>query len=152
MDRTDREILSLLQQDASLSIKQIAQRVHLSTTPCWKRIQRLEKSGVIKSRVALLDTKKVNADVTVFVAIRTDQHNREWIEKFARETEALPEVMEVYRMSGDIDYLLRVSVSDIEAYDRFYKKLIGRIELNDVTSNFAMERIKSTTELPLIEA
>lgn len=152
MDRTDREILSLLQQDASLSIKQIAQRVHLSTTPCWKRIQRLEKSGVIKSRVALLDTKKVNADVTVFVAIRTDQHNREWIEKFARETEALPEVMEVYRMSGDIDYLLRVSVSDIEAYDRFYKKLIGRIELNDVTSNFAMERIKSTTELPLMEA
>lgn len=152
MDRTDREILSLLQQDASLSIKQIAQRVHLSTTPCWKRIQRLEKSGVIKSRVALLDTKKVNADVTVFVAIRTDQHNREWIEKFARETEALPEVMEVYRMSGDIDYLLRVSVSDIEAYDRFYKKLIGRIELNDVTSNFAMERIKYTTELPLMEA
>ena len=149
MDNTDRKILNLLQQDASLTVKGIAAQLPLSITPCWKRIQKLEESGVIRAKVALLDAKMVHADVTVFMAIKTDQHNREWIERFNREVSQLPEVLEIYRMSGEVDYLLRVVVSSIEAYDRFYKKLIDRIELANVTSSFAMEQIKYTTALPV---
>ena len=135
--------------DASLTVKQIAEQISLSVTPCWKRIQKLEEQGYIRARVALLDPKKINANVTVFVAIKTDQHTVQWIERFNKEVNELPEVMEIYRMSGEIDYLLRVVVSSIEAYDRFYKKLIDRIELSNVTSNFAMEQIKYTTALPI---
>jgi Lrp/AsnC family transcriptional regulator len=149
MDATDRKILNLLQTDASLTVKQIAGQIPLSVTPCWKRIQKLEAEGYIRARVALLDPKKVNADVTVFVAIKTDQHTREWIARFDKAVSNLPEVMEVYRMSGEIDYLLRVAVDSIEAYDRFYKKLIDRIELSNVTSSFAMEQMKYTTALPI---
>lgn len=149
MDDVDKQILDLLQKDASLTIKQIAQRVHLSTAPCWKRIQRLEQSGVIKARVALLDPRKVNADITVFVAIKTDNHSTKWIEKFARAVSELPEALEIYRMSGEVDYLLKVAVSSIDAYDQFYKELISRVELSNVTSSFAMERIKYTTALPV---
>jgi Lrp/AsnC family transcriptional regulator len=149
MDSTDRKILNLLQTDASLTVKQIAQQIPLSVTPCWKRIQKLEQNGFIRARVALLDPKKVNASVTVFMAIKTDQHTSDWIERFNREVSQLPEVMEIYRMSGEIDYLLRVVVSSIEAYDAFYKKLIDRIELANVTSSFAMEQIKYTTALPV---
>ena len=149
MDSTDRKILNLLQADASLTVKQIAQQIALSVTPCWKRIQKLEQNGFIRARVALLDPKKVNASVTVFMAIKTDQHTSDWIERFNREVSQLPEVMEIYRMSGEIDYLLRVVVSSIEAYDAFYKKLIDRIELANVTSSFAMEQIKYTTALPV---
>ena len=149
MDSTDRKILNLLQTDASLTVKQIAQQIPLSVTPCWKRIQKLEQNGFIRARVALLDPKKVNANVTVFMAIKTDQHTSDWIERFNREVSQLPEVMEIYRMSGEIDYLLRVVVSSIEAYDAFYKKLIDRIELANVTSSFAMEQIKYTTALPV---
>ena len=149
MDSTDRKILNLLQTDASLTVKQIAQQIPLSVTPCWKRIQKLEQNGFIRARVALLDPKKVNANVTVFVAIKTDQHTSDWIERFNREVSQLPEVMEIYRMSGEIDYLLRVVVSSIEAHDAFYKKLIDRIELANVTSSFAMEQIKYTTALPV---
>ena len=149
MDSTDRKILNLLQTDASLTVKQIAQQIALSVTPCWKRIQKLEQNGFIRARVALLDPKKVNASVTVFMAIKTDQHTSDWIERFNREVSQLPEVMEIYRMSGEIDYLLRVVVSSIEAYDAFYKKLIDRIELANVTSSFAMEQIKYTTALPV---
>jgi len=153
MDAVDRKILDLLQTDASLTVKQIAEQIPLSVTPCWKRIQKLEAKHFIRARVALLDPRMVNASVTVFVAIKTDQHTREWIERFDREVARLPEVMEVYRMSGEIDYLLRVVTSSIEAYDQFYKKLIGRIELSNVTSSFAMEQIKYTTALPInIEA
>ena len=151
MDSTDRKILNILQQDASLTVKQIAQQIPLSVTPCWKRIQKLEQNGFIRARVALLDPVKVNAHVTVFMAIKTDQHTRAWIERFNTQVKALPEVMEIYRMSGDIDYLLRVAVSSIEAYDAFYKKLIDRIELSNVTSSFAMEQIKYTTALPVNE-
>ena len=133
MDDVDKQILDLLQKDASLTIKQIAQRVHLSTAPCWKRIQRLEQSGVIKARVALLDPRKVNADITVFVAIKTDNHSTKWIEKFARAVSELPEALEIYRMSGEVDYLLKVAVSSIDAYDQFYKELISRVELSNVT-------------------
>lgn len=149
MDATDKKILNLLQTDASLTVKQIAEQIPLSVTPCWKRIQKMEDSGLIRARVALLDAKKVNANVTVFVAIKTQQHTVEWIERFNREVSKLPEVMEIYRMSGEIDYLLRVVVSSIEAYDQFYKKLIDRIELSNVTSSFAMEQMKYTTALPI---
>ena len=149
MDSTDRKILNLLQTDASLTVKEIAQQIPLSVTPCWKRIQKLEQNGFIRARVALLDPKKVNANVTVFMAIKTDQHTSDWIARFNREVSQLPEVMEIYRMSGEIDYLLRVVVSSIEAHDAFYKKLIDRIELANVTSSFAMEQIKYTTALPV---
>lgn len=149
MDTTDKRILDLLQMDASLTVKQVAEQISLSVTPCWKRIQKLEEQGYIRARVALLDPKKINANVTVFVAIKTDQHTVQWIERFNKEVNELPEVMEIYRMSGEVDYLLRVVVSSIEAYDRFYKKLIDRIELSNVTSNFAMEQIKYTTALPI---
>ena len=151
MDATDRKILDLLQVDASLTVKEIAAQIPLSATPCWKRIQRLEELGFIRGRVALLDPKKVDAAVTVFVAIKTDHHTREWIDRFNKAVVDLPEVMEVYRMSGEVDYLLRVVVSSIEAYDQFYKKLIDRIELSNVTSSFAMEQIKYTTALPIGE-
>jgi Lrp/AsnC family transcriptional regulator len=149
MDATDRKILQLLQTDASLTVKQIAAQIALSVTPCWKRIQRLEMEGYIRARVALLDPAKVNADVTVFVAIKTDRHTREWLERFNQVVNELPEVMEAYRMSGEIDYLLRVAIDSIAAYDRFYKTLIERIELSNVTSSFAMEQMKYTTVLPI---
>ncbi|MDA7955736.1 MAG: Lrp/AsnC family transcriptional regulator [Gammaproteobacteria bacterium] len=149
MDGVDRKILYHLQNDADLTIKEIAQKVHLSPTPCWKRIQRLEDAGVIRARVALLDPAKVGAGVTVFIAVRTDQHNIEWSEKFAREMKSIPEVMEIYRMSGTVDYLLRVVVPDIAAFDRIYKTIIGRVSLTDVTSMFAMEQMKYTTALPV---
>lgn len=149
MDAVDRKILSLLQFDASLTVKQVAARVHLSPTPCWKRIRRLEAEGYIRARVALLDPRMVHADVTVFVAIKAARHTTEWIERFSRAVSDMPEVMEIYRMSGEIDYLLRVAVASIAAYDAFYKRLVDRIELSDVTSSFAMEQIKYTTALPL---
>jgi Lrp/AsnC family transcriptional regulator len=149
MDSVDRKILNLLQADASLTVKQIAEQIALSVTPCWKRIQKLEKQGFIRARVALLDPQKVNADVTVFVAITTKQHTTEWIDRFSRAVSDMPEVMEIYRMSGEVDYLLRVVVSSIAAYDSFYKKLVDRIELSSVTSSFAMEQMKYTTALPI---
>lgn len=149
IDPVDRKILYYLQQDAAMTIKEIAKKVHLSPTPCWKRIQRMEENGIIRARVALLDPAKVGAGVTVFIAIRTNQHNIEWSEKFAREMKAIPEIMEIYRMSGKVDYLLRVVVPDIAAFDRIYKTIIGRIALSDVTSMFAMEQMKYTTALPV---
>ena len=149
INQVDRKILYYLQQDASMTIKEIAKKVHLSPTPCWKRIQRMEESGIIRARVALLDPARVNAGVTVFIAIRTDQHNIEWSEKFAREMKTIPEIMEIYRMSGEVDYLLRVVVPDIAAFDQIYKTIIGRIALSDVTSMFAMEQMKYTTALPV---
>ena len=149
MDRIDRAILRLLQEDATLAVADIAKRVGLSTTPCWRRIQRLEENGVIRRRVALLDPEAVNARVTVFVSIRTREHSREWLKRFSEVVTDFPEVVEFYRMSGDVDYLLRVVVPDIASYDAFYRRLIERIEIADVSSSFAMEQIKYTTELPL---
>jgi len=146
MDAVDRKILALLQEDAALSIEKIATKVHLSSTPCWKRIRRLEKDGVIQKRVALLDAEKVGAGV---MAIKTNQHNREWLDHFASSVEDMPEILDFYRMSGEIDYLLRVVVSDIAAFDAFYQRLISRVPLSDVTSSFAMEKIKHTTALPI---
>ena len=149
IDRTDRKILSILQVDATIPVAEIARRVGLSTTPCWRRIQKLEEDGVVVRRVALLDPVKVNAGVTAFVAITTSQHTTDWLERFAGQIKEFPEVVDFYRMAWSVDYLLRVVVPDIAAYDAFYKKLIGKIEIADVSTTFAMERIKSTTELPL---
>jgi len=149
MDSIDKKILTCLQHDASLSIAEISERVNLSQTPCWRRIQNLEKTGVIKKRVAILERDKVNVGVTIFVSLKTRHHNREWLEKFARAVEDLPEVVEFYRMSGDVDYLLKVVVPDIAAYDAVYKRLIEKIDLDDVSSTFAMEEIKCETALPL---
>jgi Lrp/AsnC family transcriptional regulator len=149
MDATDRKILGLLQQDASLSVAEIGTRVGLSSTPCWKRIQRLEADGVIQRRVALVDQDKLGLGVTVFVSIETGDHSQEWLGRFAETVGAMPEVMEFYRMAGDVDYMLRVVVTDIQGYDTFYKRLIASIPLKNVTSRFAMEKIKSTTALPI---
>ena len=149
MDEIDKKILALLQQDAKLSTAEIANRVGLSSTPCWRRIQNLEKAGVIRSRVTLLDRKKLNVGVDVFVSICTNQHNTEWLDKFAEAVKQFPQVVEFYRMSGDVDYLLRVVVPDIAAYDAFYKQLLQHVDLSNVSSSFAMERIKYTTALPL---
>lgn len=149
MDRIDRKILSELQADAGLSVAEIAERVGLSTTPCWRRIQKLEKQGYIDKRVTLLNRDALNLGVDVFVAIRTSQHNAAWLDRFARVVVEFPEVVEFYRMSGEIDYLMRVVVPDIRSYDAFYRRLIRKIDIQDVSSSFAMERIKYTTELPL---
>ena len=149
MDAIDRKILSILQTNAGLAITDIATRVGLSQTPCWKRIQKMEQSGVIKSRVAVLDAKKLNLGLTVFVILRTNQHDEVWLQKFAHAVKEMPEITAIWRMAGDIDYLLRVVVRDIDAYDAFYKRLIKRIPLNDVSSTFVMEEMKYTTALPL---
>jgi Lrp/AsnC family transcriptional regulator len=149
MDAIDRKILDLLQHDATLSVAEIGQRVGLSQTPCWKRIQRMEAEGVIQGRVALLDPQKLGLGLTVFVSIETGDHSTEWLERFAATVSAMPEVTEFYRMAGDVDYLLRVIVPDMQAYDGFYKRLIAVAPLKNVTSRFAMERVKSTTVLPI---
>jgi Lrp/AsnC family transcriptional regulator len=152
MDATDLKILSLLQQDASLTVQEIAERVHLSPTPCWRRIQKLEAEGVIRARVALLDARRLGAGVTVFVRIKTGNHSMAWYQRFARAVRDMPEIVEFYRMSGDIDYLLRIVVPDIAGYDAVYKRLISAIDLTDVSSSFALEQIKYTTALPLTYA
>src|SRR5476651_1880627 len=152
MDAIDRKILSVLQEDASLSVAEIGSRVGLSSTPCWKRIQRLEADGIITKRVALVDQDKIGFGVTVFVSIETGDHSQDWLARFAELVGAMPEVMEFYRMAGDVDYMLRVVLPDIAGYDTFYKRLIATVPLKNVTSRFAMERIKSTTALPIAEA
>ena len=149
MDRTDKMILSLLQEDATLPVADIAKRVGLSTTPCWRRIQKMEEDHVIQRRVAVLNPGKVNVGVTVFVSITTDKHNHEWLKRFSEVITKFPEVVSFYRMSGQVDYLLKVVVPDIAAYDEFYKKLVKEIDIEDVSSAFAMEQIKDTTQLPL---
>lgn len=149
LDSIDIRILDILQRDAELQVADIARQVGLSTTPCWRRIQRLKESGVITRQVALLDARKVNVGVTVFVSVRTSTHSQEWFDNFKATVQAIPEVVEFYRMSGDVDYLLRVVVPDIAAYDRVYKRLIAGTQLHDVSSSFAMEELKLTTALPL---
>lgn len=132
-----------------MPVAEIGKRVGLSTTPCWRRIQKLEEDGIITGRVALLDPKMVRAGVTVFVSISTNQHNKEWLLRFAELISDFPEVVSFYRMSGQVDYLLKVAVPDIEAYDAFYQRLIAKIDITDVSSSFAMEEIKNTPNLPL---
>ncbi len=149
MDQIDKQILRLLQQDTTLSTAAIADKVGLSPTPCWRRVQNMEKAGIIRARVALLDRDKLNLGIDVFVTIQTNQHNNDWLEHFKGVIQNLDEVVECYRMSGDVDYMLRVVVRDIAAYDQFYKRLIRHTEITNVSSSFAMERMKYTTELPL---
>lgn len=149
LDAIDRKILTVLQQDASLSVAEIGDRVGLSSTPCWKRIQRLEADGVIIRRVALVDQDKIGLGLSVFVSIESGDHSQSWLQTFAEAVSAMPEVIEFYRMAGDVDYMLRVVVADMKAYDIFYKRLIGTVPLKNVTSRFAMEKIKSVTALPV---
>jgi Lrp/AsnC family transcriptional regulator len=151
MDAIDRKILAVLQDNAALSVADIGQRVGLSSTPCWKRIQRLEADGVIVKRVALIDQDRIGLGISVFVSIETGDHSQDWLDRFAKTVTAMPEVMEFYRMAGDVDYMLRVVVPDIAGYDTFYKRLIASVPLKNVTSRFAMEKIKSTTSLPIPE-
>lgn len=145
MDRFDRKIVALLQEDATLSIAQISHRIGLSHTPCWRRIQRLEANGVLLRRVAVASPEALGLSLTAFVAVEAGDHSREWLGQFAQAVSAMPEVMELFRMAGDIDYLLKVVVADMAAYDVFYKRLIEVVPIKNVTSRFAMERIKATT-------
>lgn len=152
MDRIDRQLLALLQDDADRSLNDLAEAVHLTPTPCWKRIQKMQRDGVIRKKVVLCDPAKLNLGLTAFVAVRTQQHNEQWLRKFAAAVQAIPEIVEAYRMSGDIDYMLRVVVSDIQGYDGVYRRLIRAVELFDVSSSFAMERLKYSTALPVDSA
>ncbi len=149
MDSIDKHILNLLQEDASMPLAELSERIGLSQTPCWRRIQKLKEAGVIRKQVALLDPARVNLGVTVFVSVRTSEHTAQWLERFAKGVSVIPEVMEIYRMSGVVDYLLRVVVPDIAGFDKVYKKLLKAVDLHDVSSSFAMECIKHTTALPL---
>ncbi len=149
LDAHDIRLLGLLQEDAALSINELAERIHLSSNACWKRVKRLEAEGVIRKRVALLDAQKLGVAVTVFVSVRAAEHSEHWLSDFAAAVRKLPEVVEFYRMSGDTDYLLKLQVADIAAYDEVYQKLIRSVRLSDVSSAFAMEEMKHTTCIPL---
>ena len=149
IDATDRAILALLQRDATRPIAAIAEAVGLTATPCWKRIRRMEQAGIITGRVALVDPPRVGLALTAFVAIETGDHSAPWLESFAAAVQRMPEVMDVWRMAGDVDYLLRVVVADMAAYDGFYRRLIAAVSLKNVSSRFAMEHVKAETVLPL---
>ncbi|SES71538.1 Lrp/AsnC family transcriptional regulator [Thalassotalea agarivorans] len=149
MDKFDQHILKILQQDASISMNDLAEKVGLSATPCWRRIQAMEKAGIIRGKVALADAEKLNVGLTTFVMVKTNQHNQAWLEKFAAVADAMPEIVEFYRMSGEVDYLLKVVVPDMKAYDAFYQELIEKADFSDISSSFAMEEIKYTTALPV---
>jgi Lrp/AsnC family transcriptional regulator len=149
LDKFDCAILAALQSDATLSIAGLSEKVGLSSTPCWKRVKRLEEEGYIESRVTIVNRRKVGLPVVVFVSVRTAEHDEKWLARFASAVAALPEVLECHRMSGDVDYLLKVVTTDIEGYDRFYKKLVRTAQLTGVSSAFSMEQIKCSTALPL---
>jgi Lrp/AsnC family transcriptional regulator len=149
MDEIDRLLLEILQQDATLSLAQMAERVGLSPTPCWKRIQKLEARGVIMRRVAIVDPVRVGVGLSVLVSVEAGAHSPEWLQRFSAGVGAMPEVMEVYRTAGEVDYVLRVAVADMAEYDTFYKRLIAIAPMKNVTSRFAMERIKHSTAYPL---
>jgi len=149
LDAIDLKILNLLQRDCSQSVQAIGEAIGLSQTPCWRRIRRLEETGVLGARVALIKPEKVGLGVTVFVTVKTNHHSEEWLERFAAAVQEIPEVVEFYRMTGEVDYLLKILASGIADYDRIYKKLIHNIELYDVSASFAMEPLKYTTAVPL---
>ncbi|WP_193755559.1 Lrp/AsnC family transcriptional regulator [Psychromonas sp. psych-6C06] len=150
MDKIDKQILNILQQDCSLPVQQIAEQLNLTTTPCWNRIKRLQNQGVIKKRVALLDAEKMGLELIAFVQIKTLQHSELWFEDFVLQVKGFSQVMEFYRMAGEYDYLLKVLVKDMRSYDKFYKTLVNNVNgLTDVTSSFAMQQLKYTTELSL---
>ena len=149
LDLIDRKIVAELMRDSTLAVAQIADRVGLSQTPCWKRIQKLEATGVLTGRVALADPSKLGFGLTVFVGVEAPDHSAEWRETFARATEALPQILEVYRTAGQVDYLLRIAVPDMPAFDALYKRLTDAVAIKNVTSHFALERIKFTTAYPV---
>lgn len=149
IDETDRQILRHLQRDATISLEAIAEQLSVSVNTCWRRVKRLEEAGIFTKRVALCDPDKVGLGQTVFVAVRTSEHSAKWLDTFARTVEAIPEVVEFYRMAGDVDYLLKIVVASVADYDRVYKSLISRINVSDVSATFAMECMKNTTELPV---
>ncbi len=149
LDTIDLRLIAILQVDVSIAVEELARRVGLTKTPCWRRLQKLEKSGIIKRKVALLNAELLDLNVSVFVQVKTSHHSGDWLENFSNTVYAFPEVVDFYRMSGEYDYLLRVIVKDIAAYDAFYKRFIEATSLTDVTSSFAMEEIKCSTELPL---
>jgi len=149
MDKLDAKILDLLQSNADLTAAEIADRIGLSKAPCWRRIQKLQADGVIRRRVVLLDAHALNVGTTVFVTLKTGNHSEAWFQRFARAVRDIPEVTEIHRMSGDVDYLIRIVVPDIDTYDVVYKRLIAAVEFQDVSASFALETIKSTTALPL---
>ena len=149
MDQTDLKILKLLQIDSTLPTSEIARKVGLSTSPCWKRISRLREQGVIKQQVSILNASKLGFGLTAYVSIKTGEHSADWLSKFLNAVTHMPEVMEFHRMAGDVDYMLKVVVPNIDAFDKFYKSLIGSSTISEVTSRFSMEKIKETTELPL---
>lgn len=149
MDKFDQAILDMLQIDCTRAVAEMAEQIGLGASACWRRIQKLEEGGLIKRRVALLDAGRLNVAVTVFAALRTNQHNAQWLNRFHAAIACLPEVVECYRMAGDTDYLLRIVVPDIAGYDAVYKQLIQISGITDVSSSFAMEQVKSTTRLPL---
>lgn len=149
MDSFDRAILTMIQQDASLPLNEIAAKVGLSPTPCWNRIRKMEEAGIIQKRVAILDGPGLGLGVTIYVSIETADHSETWLKRFADTVRDIPEIVDVYRMSGDVDYMMRVVVPGIDAYDDLYRRLIKAVPLKNVTSRFAMEKIKATTALPL---
>ncbi|MGZ2257895.1 Lrp/AsnC family transcriptional regulator [Roseobacter sp. A03A-229] len=149
IDDIDRRLLIHLQRDASMALDALGQAVNLSRNACWRRIKALEKAGVITRRVTVLDPDKLGLGLTVFIMIRTNAHAPDWLERFRKATRALPEILGVYRMSGDLDYLVRAQVADMADYDRLYQALIARVPLSDVSASFVMEQIKDTSELPL---
>ena len=149
LDKIDRAILAELQRDATLTVDDLAARIHLSRNACWRRVKALEESGIIKARVALIDAAKLGLGLTAFIAIRTAQHEEKWLEKFSRAVRDFPEIIGVYRTTGETDYLLQAVVTDIAGYDQLYKRLITRISLTDVSASFVMEKIKETTALPI---
>jgi len=149
MDTTDKRLLGILQQDAAPSLDELSERVGLSRNACWRRIKRLEDDGIIKGRVTLLDASRINVGLTAFIALRTTEHSAKWLDQFSRAVRDIPEIVGVYRMTGDVDYLLQAVIPDVAAYDELYKRLIGKITLADVSSSFVMEEIKATTVLPL---
>ena len=149
LDRTDRKILAIMQEDSSLAVAEVAERVGLSQTPCWRRIQRLRADGVIARTVSLVHPEAVGLGLTVFITIEALDHSPDWLDRFTAAVSAMPEVMEVHRMAGDIDYLLRVAVADMAAFDAFYRDLIKAVPLKNVSSHFAMERVKATTAYPV---
>jgi Lrp/AsnC family transcriptional regulator len=149
IDETDRKLLEKLQRDSTVSLEALATQLNLSVNTCWRRVKRLEESGIIKGRVALVDGDRLGLGQVVFVAIRTNDHSAQWLETFARTVKAIPEVLEFYRMAGDVDYMLKIVVQSVADYDRVYKALIARIEIADVSATFAMECIKNETALPV---
>ena len=149
MDQIDLRILRILQGDSSLSMSDVSKRVGLSASPCWKRIKRMQKEGIIKHQIAVLNAHRLGFGLTVFVNIKTGEHSTDWLKQFSETVTAMPEVMELHRIAGEVDYMLKVIVPDMEAFDVFYKRLIEGTELREVTSHFTMETIKETTALPI---